>query len=66
MSNPQPETKKTLAARYGITPGHLSDCLNFHYFEELQEVGYRKNMRILPPIVVRKFEELYGTPEENK
>lgn len=60
--NIEPVTKKLLGIKYGLSANVIGDYLNVQFFEELQKVGYKKEMRILPPIVVRKFVELFGEP----
>lgn len=60
--NIEPVTKKLLGIKYGLSANVIGDYLNVQFFEELQKVGYKKEMRILPPIVVRKFIELFGEP----
>ncbi len=55
-------TKKLLAQKCGLSRSVLGKYLNVHFIDELIEVGYSKEMRILTPAVVRKFMELYGEP----
>lgn len=55
-------TKKVLRHELNLTRSQFSFYLNVLFFEELQKVGYQKEMRILPPSVVDKFKSLwYGT-----
>lgn len=56
----EPYTKKLLCQHYSISRKVLGNYMNEIYFDELSLVGYRKEMRVLPPKVVRKFIELYG------
>lgn len=55
-------SKKELRLLYGISYMTLHKLLNERYFEELEKVGYVKTDRILPPVVIQKFQELYGKP----
>jgi hypothetical protein len=55
-------TKKDLANKYGINTYVLGNFMNHLYFEELSKLGYNPEMKYLPPIIVRKFIELYGEP----
>lgn len=54
--------KYQLSQMYGISSNSLRVLMNEHYFDDLQAVGYRKNMKILPPKVIEKFKEIYGEP----
>ncbi len=60
--NPPALTKSELCNLYGISLQTLGKYMNNLFIKELQEVGYRKRMILLPPIVVRKFFDLYGKP----
>lgn len=62
----QPVSKSILANKYSLSMTTIQRLLNKVYFKELSEVGYRKEMRILPPLVVKKFVELYGSPDDNE
>lgn len=55
-------SKQQLADLYKMSRNTLRNLLNRRYFEILKEVGYKKTMKILPPIVVHKFIEIYGEP----
>jgi len=55
-------SKKELANLYKISRGTLSFLLNVTYFKELQKVGYTKEHKLLTPLIVEKFIELYGRP----
>lgn len=57
-----PVSKATLCEKYGISNKTLWHLLNTKFVAELELVGYQKHMKLLPPIVVRKFIELYGEP----
>lgn len=59
-------TKKSLAQRYGLPSAQMRYYLNVHFFDELEAVGYSQSMRILPPIVVRRFTQLFGEPINEK
>jgi hypothetical protein len=61
-SEPVVMTKKLLALKCGLSRSILGKYLNVYFIDELTEVGYSKEMRILTPAVVRKFIELYGEP----
>lgn len=65
MSQIQPITKTILAQKYGLSYSTIKRYLNCMFYAELAEVGYRKNMRILPPAVVKRFIEIYGSPDDN-
>ncbi len=54
--------KFQLSQMYGLSTRTLRVLMNVHYFDDLQAVGYRKNMKILPPKVIEKFKEIYGEP----
>ena len=55
-------TKKILSQELKLNPSQLSFYMNTMFFDELSAVGYKIEMRILPPVVVAKFKELwYGT-----
>lgn len=62
MKVTQAISKSILASKYGISVDTLGNLMNGNYFKELTEVGYEKEMKILPPIIIRKFIELYGEP----
>lgn len=62
MKVSQAISKSILASKYGVSIDTLSNLMNTTYFVALTEVGYEKNMKILPPIIIRKFIELYGEP----
>lgn len=53
-----------LADQYGLTRSKLSELLNVQFYDELSAVGYKKHHRLLYPIVVLKFKEIYGEPTE--
>jgi hypothetical protein len=65
MNQTEPMTKKLLGQKYGLSPQMVKYYLNSHFIEDLEAVGYSKEMRILPPKVVRKFVELFGEPLTN-
>ncbi len=52
-------TKKTLSQELKLNRSQLSFYMNEMFIEELDKVGYKKEMRILPPIVVARFKELW-------
>lgn len=54
--------KSELADLYGISLSTLSRLLNKKYFHEIEPLGYVKSCVTLPPVVVRKFMDLYGKP----
>lgn len=54
--------KQDLAIKYNLSATTLRRLLNNTFFEELKAVGYDKSDKVLAPIVVRKFIELYGAP----
>jgi hypothetical protein len=58
------QTKKQLAINYNISRAVLGYYMNTHFFDELSAVGYEKKMRVLPPKVVSRFYELFGSPEK--
>lgn len=62
----QAQRKKQLALDYGITPRVLRYYMNVHFYDELEKVGYTKQMRTIPPKVVIRFYELFGQPENSK
>jgi len=62
MNQTEPITKKLLSQKYGVSRKTICYYFNSHFVKELSEVGYQKEMRVLPPIVVRKFIELFGEP----
>lgn len=62
MAAPRFITKSKLARMYGISDSTLRQLLNVKYYETLKEIGYEKLSRIVPPVVVKKFYELYGEP----
>lgn len=55
-------TKNELAVLYGVSPSTIRKYLNNIFFKDLQAVGYRKQMRVLTPKIVRLFMDLYGLP----
>lgn len=62
MKVTQAISKSLLAEKYGFSVLTLGRLLNDTYFTELTAVGYEKTMKILPPVVIRKFMEIYGEP----
>ena len=54
--------KYALSCKYGISLSSLKKLLNVEYYSQLQEVGYKKYMKILPPKVLSKFIEIHGEP----
>lgn len=58
-------TKKQLAIDYEMDRKLLGYYMNTHFFDELEKVGYKKNMRNLPPIVADRFIELWD-PSKKK
>lgn len=62
MSRVEVITKKWLCIQYDMSPRLLGEYFNTQYFEELAAVGYKKNMKRIPPVVYRKFLELHGHP----
>ena len=58
----QPISKAILAQKYAVSPSTMNRLLNVHYYDDLASVGYKKSMRILPPVIIRKFIEIYGEP----
>jgi hypothetical protein len=56
-------SKSQLAKMYDISLATLSKYLNELFYADLEPLGYRKRSVILPPIVIKKFKELYGEPE---
>lgn len=45
-------TKKNVRIMLNISASTLNRWLNIRYFEELQQIGYQKNDRILNPKIV--------------
>ncbi len=63
-----PTTKAELADLYSLHRAALAKLMNSKniYFEELEKVGYEKNMVTLTPKIIRKFVELHGEPLTNE
>lgn len=53
-------TKAELAIYIEASASTLRYLLNVKYYEELKELGYQKHKSILPPIVIRRFIEIWG------
>ena len=53
-------TKKEVAQLYGISMVTLSNWLNDRYYEELLEMGYYKNQKILNPKILNFLQEITG------
>lgn len=60
----KPISKTILAEKYGLSYSSLQRLLNQVFFDELKEVGYTTSSKILPPKVVKKFIDLYGSPND--
>lgn len=60
----EPVSKAILAQKYRYSASTLQRWMNVHYYDELVAVGYRKSMKLLPPIIVQKFIELHGSSKE--
>ena len=52
--------KKELADLHEMSSDTLRKLLNEKYFEVLEPLGYEKNSKKLPPIVVREFTRIWG------
>lgn len=48
-----------------LSASHLRYLLNVKYYEILEPLGYEKQQKFIPPIVLKKFFELFGEPEIN-
>jgi len=59
----KPITKQELAQKLGVSLTYLRKYMNNYYYKELFAVGYRKSENFIPPIVYKKFAELYGIDE---
>jgi hypothetical protein len=55
-------TKADLCAMYQISSDTLRKLLNIKYYDQLLEVGYNKQDKILTNLVFEKFKELWGEP----
>lgn len=55
-------TKDELARAYKISPSTLRKLLNQRFYDDLKPLGYIKMNKTIPPIVVRKFIEIYDKP----
>lgn len=55
-------TKAELRDIYNISATTLANLLNVKYFAQLQPLGYIKDSKILSPVVLKKFMEIYGEP----
>ncbi|MBI2258161.1 MAG: hypothetical protein HYU67_04590 [Flavobacteriia bacterium] len=55
-------TKFSLRTMYGMSQSSLQKLMNDVFFEDLKEAGYQKNMKIIPPKVLKKFYDLFGEP----
>ncbi len=58
-------TKFDLSQAYGISSAKLRRLLNVDYYDDLLLAGYKKHDSILPPKVVAKFVDCYGSPSDN-
>lgn len=58
-------TKYDLAQAYGISSPKLRRLMNVDYYDDLLDAGYKKNDCIVPPKVVARFIQCYGSPSEN-
>ncbi|WP_107037859.1 hypothetical protein [Brumimicrobium mesophilum] len=54
-------SKSDLREYLGIKHTKLKYLLNVKYYDELVELGYEKKRSILPPVVTRRFLEIWGT-----
>ncbi len=57
-------TKSELIDIYGFSRTTFSYLFNQKYYDQFIALGYEKNKSILPPIVVQKFIELWGLPDD--
>ncbi len=53
-------TKKQLAKIMGISASTLQNLLNNTWFEELVDIGYNKNLKILSPKMLQIIFENWG------
>lgn len=53
-------TKAELRDMYNLSRGTLRYLMNVRYYEQFKALGYYKYDKLIPPLVVEKFREIWG------
>lgn len=58
-------TKNQLVEKMKISPSKLQTLLNKVWFNEIKELGYRKNDKIISPRILEFIKNNWGLGDEN-
>jgi hypothetical protein len=61
----KPLTKKQLVEKMGISASTLQKLLNVDWYDEIVECGYKKNLKILSPRILKKIFDIWVFEYEN-
>lgn len=54
--------KSEIAEKCRMSVRSLNRLLNDRYYDELAALGYKRTDQLVPPVVVRRFFEIWGIP----